>query len=74
MKNNDIGKLIKDNTKRLIDKKIIKNENNLENLTLDQVEKIAHELNICIMDIICCYCPHEDCIIDGKQLCKYEKL
>lgn len=74
MKNNDIGKLIKDNTKRLIDKKIIKNENNLEDLTLDQVEKIAHELNICIMNIICCYCPHEDCIIDGKQLCKYEKL
>ncbi|MCW6059802.1 hypothetical protein LAV35_03480 [Clostridium sporogenes] len=74
MKNNDTGKLIRNNTKRLIDKKIIKNENNLEDLTLDQVEKIAHELNICIMDIICCYCPHEDCIIDGKQLCKYEKL
>ncbi|MDU7251873.1 MAG: hypothetical protein E6274_06020 [Clostridium sp.] len=74
MKNNDTGKLIRNNTKRLIDKKIIKNENNLEDLTLDQVEKIAHEFNICIMDIICCYCPHEDCIIDGKQLCKYEKL
>ncbi|HBJ2613250.1 TPA: hypothetical protein LA742_001704 [Clostridium botulinum] len=74
MKNNDTGKLIRNNTKRLIDKKIIKNEKNLQDLTLNQVEKISYELNICIMDIICCYCPHEDCIIDGKQLCKYEKL
>ncbi|AUN22226.1 hypothetical protein RSJ22_12560 [Clostridium botulinum] len=74
MKNNDIGKLIRNNTKKLIDKKIIKNEKNFEDLTLDQVEKVAHELNICIMDIICCYCPHEDCIIDDTQLCKYKNL
>ncbi|EPY6491400.1 hypothetical protein [Clostridium sporogenes] len=74
MKNNNTGKFIKDNIQRLIDKKIIKTEKGLNNPTLTQIEKIAHELDICIMDIICCYCPHEDCIIDGKQLCKYEKL
>lgn len=34
--------------------------------------KIANELDICIRDIICCYCPHEDCIIDDTQLCKYK--
>lgn len=74
MKNNDTGNLMKNNAKRLIGKKIIKNESNLEDLTLDQVEKIANELDICIRDIICCYCPHEDCIIDDTQFCKYEKL
>ncbi|HCL4578491.1 hypothetical protein [Clostridium botulinum] len=73
MKNNDIGKLIKDNTKRLIDKKIIKNKKDLEDLTLDQVCKIANELNICVKSIICCYCTFENCIGD-TQFCKYEKL
>lgn len=61
MKNKNIWEYIKDNTQRLIEKKIIRNEKNLENPRLDQVEKIANELNICIKDIICCYCPHEQC-------------
>lgn len=74
LKNNEISQNIMNNTKILIDKKIIKTEKDLNNPTLTQIEQIAHELNICIIDIICCYCPHEDCIIDGKQLCKYEKL
>ncbi|HIG0361872.1 TPA: hypothetical protein ACX96Z_003520 [Clostridium sporogenes] len=74
MKDNNTGKFIKDNIERLIDKKIIKTEKGLNNPTLTQVEQIADELDICIMDIICCYCSRKDCIIDGKQLCKYEKI
>ncbi|NEZ47696.1 helix-turn-helix transcriptional regulator [Clostridium niameyense] len=46
---------------------------NIEDLTLDQAEKIAHELNICIIDIICCYCPHKNCI-GNDQFCKSKKL
>ena len=74
MKNNDIGKLIKSNTERLINKKIIKAKKGLNNPTLTQVEQIADELNICIRDIICCYCSRRDCIMDDTELCKYKKL
>lgn len=74
LKNNEISQSIMNNTKILIDKKIIKTEKDLNNPTLTQVEQIADELNICIRDIICCYCPHEDCIIDDTQLCKYKNL
>ncbi|KIN80924.1 hypothetical protein [Clostridium botulinum] len=70
MKNNDTGKLIRNNMQRLIDKKIIKTEKGLNNPTLTQVEQIADELNICIRDIICCYCSRKDCIMDNAQLCK----
>lgn len=74
MKNNNTGKFIKDNIERLIDKKIIKTEKGLNNPTLTQVEQIADELNICIKDIICCYCSRKDCIMDDIQFCKYKNL
>ncbi|BDR73610.1 hypothetical protein K144316041_23180 [Clostridium tetani] len=67
MKDTDTWELIKKNVQRLIDKKIIKDEKNLENLMIDQVEKIADELDICIIDIICCYCPFENCINECKN-------
>lgn len=54
--NNEIGRIIKNNVQRLIQKKIIRSEKDLDDPTLDVVDKIANELDICIKDIVCSYC------------------
>lgn len=67
MKNDKTGRLIKKNIQRLINLKIIKNEKELNDPALDTLEKISNELDICIKDILCCYCPFENCINECKK-------
>lgn len=62
LKNNEISQIIISNAKHLIDKKIIKTEKDLYDPTLTQIEQIADELNICVKDILCCYCTYDKCI------------
>ncbi|GCD12686.1 helix-turn-helix domain-containing protein [Clostridium tagluense] len=47
---------IKDDIKLLISSGTIKSEDELENMSLDNIYKIAEEFNICIKDFLCYFC------------------
>lgn len=68
----NIEKILKENVQKLIESKIIKNEKDLEDPTLDTIGKIAQELHICPNDLLAYLLCGNNC--SNCEKCSIEPL